>query len=431
MSARFRNSYDRVRERSKRVGDRLVPSRLHAPSLDWLNFLVADVRGALGPFVVVYLVTEAHWTASAVGLVSTIGGWIGLMAQTPIGAWLDHTQHKKGMLAAAIVMLAIGTVVIVLSAAFWPVLIANALMQVVSGVFEPAIAALTVGLFTSETLTRRLGRNAAWSRAGNIVVAVTSGSLAWFVSSRAVFLQVPVIAALTLVAVVTIPTRPLDQRRARGLESGEGKSDGPARWLELLRSRQMLVFAIGSFLYELASAPLLTLVGQKIGAEHQGQGITFTSLCIITSQVGMLATSIVVGRRGDQWGHHRLLVISFAMLAVQAVLTVFCGSSQTGLLAVQVFGGLGTGLFFALTPIWLANAARVRGRYNLSQGLMGTFRGLGVTTSGFLSEVIVDHFGYAWAFGACGVIGAAAAVLIWTGLSEQRAQPSAEIGASA
>src|SRR6202000_2153178 len=103
--------------------------------------------------------------------------------------------------------------------------------------------ALTVGLFTSEMLTRRLGRNAAWSRAGNIVVAVTSGSLAWFVSSRAVFLQVPVMRALTLVAVIPIPTRPLDLRRARGLESGEGKSDGPARWLELLRSRQMLVFA--------------------------------------------------------------------------------------------------------------------------------------------------------------------------------------------
>jgi hypothetical protein len=30
-------------------------------SLDWLNFLLADVRGGLGPYVSVYLLTEAHW----------------------------------------------------------------------------------------------------------------------------------------------------------------------------------------------------------------------------------------------------------------------------------------------------------------------------------------------------------------------------------
>ena len=41
-----------------RARERLTPKRLHAPSLDWLNFLVADVRGALGPYVVVFLVAR-------------------------------------------------------------------------------------------------------------------------------------------------------------------------------------------------------------------------------------------------------------------------------------------------------------------------------------------------------------------------------------
>ena len=31
-------------------------------SLDLLNFLLADVRGALGPFLNVFLVTEQHWS---------------------------------------------------------------------------------------------------------------------------------------------------------------------------------------------------------------------------------------------------------------------------------------------------------------------------------------------------------------------------------
>ena len=42
-----------------------------------------------------------------------------------------------------------------------------AAQEVVSDVFEPAIAAPTVGLYTRDVLTARTGRNAAWSRIGN------------------------------------------------------------------------------------------------------------------------------------------------------------------------------------------------------------------------------------------------------------------------
>jgi hypothetical protein len=60
--------------------------RFNPLSLDAVNFLLADVRGALGPYLNVFLVTQQHWSLSEVGLVTTIGGLIGLAAQTPIGA---------------------------------------------------------------------------------------------------------------------------------------------------------------------------------------------------------------------------------------------------------------------------------------------------------------------------------------------------------
>ncbi|OJW26643.1 MAG: hypothetical protein BGO51_14270 [Rhodospirillales bacterium 69-11] len=412
-----------MRARSGRWRERLTPKRVHAPSLDWLNFLVADVRGALGPFVVVYLASEAHWDAATVGLVTSIGGWIGLSAQTPIGAWLDRTPHKRGLLITALVLLSVGAVMVAWWPRFWPVLAANSLMQVVSGVFEPAIAALTLGLCTRETLTRRMGRNAAWSRAGNIVVAVTSGLLAWLVSAEAVFLQVPVIAALTVIAVVSIPKKAVDGRRARGLETGEGHDEGPAGWFAILRSGPMLAFAACSFLYELASAPLLTLVGQMVGQQRPGSGLTFTSGCIIASQFGMLASSILVGRRADAWGARGMLAAGFVLLPVQAVLTMLT-TDPGWLLAIQVVGGLGGGFLFALTPIWLADATRGSGRYNLAQGVVATVRALGVTSSAVLGEFVVDRFGYAPAYGVCGGLGIAAAVLIWVALAE-RGQPAA------
>ena len=52
----------------------VTPSRFHPASLDALNFLLADVRGALGPYLNVFLVTQQHWSQGAVGIVTAIGG---------------------------------------------------------------------------------------------------------------------------------------------------------------------------------------------------------------------------------------------------------------------------------------------------------------------------------------------------------------------
>jgi MFS family permease len=424
--ARLRRGMQTARDRGKRVRQRLTPQHLRAPSLDWLNFLIADVRGGLGPYVVVFLVAEQGWTPTAAGVVSSVGGWLGLATQVPIGAWLDRTRHKRGAMLWGLLGLSIGAGVIATVPSFWPVLLANGAMQAVSVVFEPAVAALTVGLCAREVLTARMGRNAAWSRAGNIAAAILSGIVARVFSADAVFLQVPVIAALAAIAAMTIPYSKVDLRRARGLEPGDAQAPGPQSWSSILRSRPLLVFAVCSFLYELADAPLLTLVGQMLGSNQPGSGLVLTSALIVAAQLGMLGASVLVGKRGDAIGHRLLMAIGFALLPVQAVLTVLFGSTSW-LICVQAFGGIGTGLFAALTPIWLADATRGTGRYNLSQGVMGGMRALGAASSGVLSELAVQYVGYTEAFLGCGVIGGVAAALLWLGLPKQAARHEAAV----
>ncbi|MEA2756796.1 MAG: hypothetical protein QOJ54_3085, partial [Aliidongia sp.] len=70
-------------------------------SLDAINFLLADVRGALGPYLNVFLVTQQHWTQSQTGLVTMVGGLLGLAVQTPIGAAIDETRAKRGAIVLA------------------------------------------------------------------------------------------------------------------------------------------------------------------------------------------------------------------------------------------------------------------------------------------------------------------------------------------
>src|SRR4051795_7275716 len=74
-------------------------------SLDWLNFLLADVRGGLRPYVSVFLLTEAHWDQATMGAVLTVSGMIGITLHTPVGALIDITRRKRALLVAGVVAL--------------------------------------------------------------------------------------------------------------------------------------------------------------------------------------------------------------------------------------------------------------------------------------------------------------------------------------
>ena len=219
----------------------------HPASLDAINFTLADVRGALGPYLNVFLVTQRHWSQTDVGLVTTLGGLLGIAVQTPIGAAIDATRRKRGAIVLALAVLAAGAVVIFAAPFFWPVMVANALMAMVGDVFGPAVAALTLGLYARAALARRMGRNSAWDHAGNVAIAAAAGAVGHFFSQRAVFLLVPVFAVLAAAATLSIPARAIDEDRARGLDRGEAggaAAEKPSGFRTLLRCRPLVVFAV-------------------------------------------------------------------------------------------------------------------------------------------------------------------------------------------
>jgi predicted MFS family arabinose efflux permease len=221
--------------------------RFNPLSLDAVNFLLADVRGALGPYLNVFLVTQQQWSQSQVGIVTTISGLLGLAVQTPIGAAIDGTRAKRGAIVRALAVLGIRAAVIFAWPSFRPVALANCLMAIVGDVFGPAVAALTLGLYARNRLARRMGRNSASGHAGNIAVAVAAGAVGYASSQRAVFLFVPVFAMLAGIAVLSIPAEAIDYSRARDLEpeSGEtGSAIGVAGYGILFVSRPLAVFAL-------------------------------------------------------------------------------------------------------------------------------------------------------------------------------------------
>jgi len=393
----------------------VTPAAKPARSLDAINFLLSDVRGALGPYLNVFLVTQQHWSQSEVGLVTTVSGLLGLVVQTPIGAAIDATPAKRGVIVLALAVLALGAAGIFAMPVFWPVAIANSLMAIAGDIFGPAVAALTLGLYARRQLARRMGRNSAFDHAGNVAIAVLAGAVGYAFSQRAVFLLVPVFAVLAGIAVLSIPSNAIDHRRARGLD---GQTDAAAAgYGVLLQSRPLVVFGFCVMLFHLANAALLPLVGQKLAAAYPKEATAMMSACIVAAQMVMLPIALLVGRTADTWGRKPLFLAGFAVLPIRAVLYTLSDNSLW-LIGVQVLDGVGAGIFGALTPLVIADIMRGTGRYNLAQGAVATVQGIGASVSGLLAGVIVDRWGYSAAFLSLGAAAAVALIVFAVGMPE-------------
>jgi len=396
-------------------------------SLDALNFLLADVRGALGPYLNVFLVTQQGWSQSSVGLVTAISGLIGLAAQTPTGAAIDATRAKRGTIVLALAVLACGALAIFAAPSFWPVLAANTVIAIVGDVFGPAVATLTLGLFMRDQLAGRMGRNAACDHAGNVVIALVAAAVGSLFGQRAVFLLVPVFAMLAIFAVLSIPVAAIDHLRSRGAEPN-GVAAETNLWRPILKSRPLAVYAGCTMLFHFANAPLLPLVGQKLALADRGLATAMMSCCIVAAQLVMLPTALFAGGQADRRGRKPILLVGFAILSVRAFLYTLSNNSGW-LIAVQLLDGVGAGIFGVLTPLVVADLMRGTGRYNLALGVVATAHGIGASLSGFVAGLIVDYFGYNTAFLTSGGVAGIALTALLVMMPETASVPSLNLDA--
>ena len=369
----------------------------HHVALDWLNFLLADVRGGLGPYVSVFLLTEAGWDQATIGLVLTISGLVGISMHAPIGALIDATRAKRGLIVVGVVALSACAIAIAWRPIVPIVFAADLTMAILGAVFAPVVAAITLGLVERDKLAARLGRNAAFDRAGNLFIAAVAAAVGTAWGQRAVFYLVPFFGVWTMWIVLSIPRHAIDHQRARGwVPSMTVRQYQPSRWGTLLTDKSLLVLAGVAALFHLANAAMLPLVSQKLALGHPGQEAALTSGAIIVGQLVMVPVSLLVAR-ADRTGRKPLLLIAIAALVLRGILFTLSGNA-VWLIAVQVLDGIGIGLFDALLPLILADIMRDTGRYNVARGLVGTVQGIGGSLSQAVGGLAVTWAGYEAAF---------------------------------
>ena len=156
-------------------------------ALDTANFILADVRDGLGPYLAIYLLTEQHWDEARIGMVMSVAAFAGIAAQTPAGALVDATRAKRLAMAIAAILVTAASLVLPLFPAFWPVAISQGLAHAAGAIFPPALAAVSLGMVGHRAFTRRIGRNETFNHAGNATAALIAGGAAYLFGPSVVF----------------------------------------------------------------------------------------------------------------------------------------------------------------------------------------------------------------------------------------------------
>lgn len=404
------------------MSDAVAASARSRRGLDWLNFFVANAQTGFGPFIAVYLTSQA-WTLTDIGNVLGIGTVAAMVSQLPGGAAVDAMRHKR--LAALSAGLAVAFSALMI--ALWPdwlwVAIAEVLHGFASCMLVPAIAALTLQVVRSVELGERFGRNAQFAALGSGVAAALFGVFGTYVSEQSVFyltaaMMLPGILALRMIH--SQPRRRLVVRPRRPGQSLRMKVGGGARELwKLFSDRRLLLFGACVMLFHLSNAAMLPLVASQVTMSIGAWASMIVAGCIVLPQLVVAGISPWVGRMADRRGRRIVLILGFSALPVRAALLAMV-SDPYMLVAVQALDGLSGAVFGIMLPLIAADLTRGSGHYNLTIGALGLAIGLGATASTVMAGAIADMFSPSTAFAVLGCAGLAAMLLVLLVMPETR-----------
>jgi MFS family permease len=380
----------------RKDGGGKAPSSRSLLGLDGLNFLMADVRDGIGPYLSAFLKGGQHWESGEIGMAIAVSSIAAALCQIPAGLLVDSLKIKRLLVAVSGLMIAAACLLI----SFFPVLpvviVAQTILGSASAIIPPALAALSLGIVGRKLLPARISRNEGFNHGGNFLAAILAGTLGHFFGYQWIFYLVCVFAVASAAVVTLINPAEIDHEQARGGEiAGRGGQQcEPLPFRDLLKRRDLLIFLASVVLFHLGNAAMLPLAGQELAKSHPGLDTVVLSACIIAAQFVMIGVAWAVGwAMKAGYGRKSIFLVALAVLPVRGLLFSLT-ANPIAVVSIQLLDGVAAGIFGVIAIVTASDLMRGTGRFNLAQGLTALAVGIGAGLSNLISGFVVQSFGF-------------------------------------
>ncbi|MER7839689.1 MFS transporter [Streptomyces sp. NPDC096040] len=379
----------------------------------WTSTLVNRLGAFVATYMALYLTLDRGYSASYAGLVASLHGLGGVVSALGGGVMADRLGRRptlllaQGSTAGAVALLGfVHDPVAIAAVAF--------LVGMASNASRPAVQAMMADIVRPEDRVRAFSLNYWAINLGFAVSSMGAGFIAE-VSYRAGFL---IEGGMTAVCAVLVFLK-LPESRPERASNRAARDDEVSLGTVVRDGRYMAVVGL-SFLVALVFQQ--GSVGLPVAMGRAGFSPADYGMAIAVNGVLIVVLQIPVTRVIEHRDPRSLLVVSSLLAGYGFGLTAFAGSVGVFALTVCVWtlaeivnAPTQTGLVVRLSPVH--GRGRYQGMYTLSWSAAALIAPL-------MSGVVIDRFGARWLWGACAVVGTAAALgygLLMRRLPEGRA----------
>ena len=361
-------------------------------ALDWLNFFLAALLMGFGPFVAVHLAENA-WAPASIGAILTVSGLAGLTTQVPAGELIDMIRSKRVLVGVAAAAAALALTIFGLRSDFPSVAGVAIIQGCVGSVLGPSVAAVSLGLVGHDALAERLGRNQRFASIGGLSAAAIMGAIGYLISTQDIFLTAAALAIPLLWALLRIRGADIHFGKSCGAPDHDATKPNRVSRRTLFKNVPLLAFVTCLFLFQLANASILPQISQPLAHSEGHLSSLAVSALVLFPQIVVALLSPWVGRTAATWGRRPLLLLGLAVVPIRSGL--FALTADPALLVIiQLLDGFTGATMGVLTTLIVADLTNGTGRFNLTQGIAGTFSGVGASLSTSITGIVTQRFGY-------------------------------------
>jgi hypothetical protein len=282
----------------------------------------------------------------------------------------------------------------------------------------PAVAAISLGLAGRRGMSCRVGRNYRFAAAGNAMTAAIMGALGTYVDTNAIFVAAAILCIPALIALARIRAEEIDYARARNAAKRDQSID-LQRITALARNRNLLLFAGCLVLFQFSNASMSPLVSQNLAQSKLAWSPLLVAGLIIGPQIIVASLAPWIGYWSELWGRKPLLLAGFTTEALRGLLFAFVSDPYL-LILIQLLDGITGAVISVMTILIIADLTTGTGRFNLTQGVVGTLIGIAAATSTTVMGFVVERLGDATGFLTMAAITGAGLATLWKFLPETR-----------